>query len=126
MLLAARPQGAYTHRDGIRLAGLYLDCAAAHPVALRLVKTHLHKLLAPWLAEFPDMRDRLVVEWKLGIPALQQLVRGLVCVGVRAAGAQAGVWVCAGHPPKCWARAAAGAYRPPPQRHATHLALAPF
>lgn len=39
-----------------------------------MVKGHLHKLVAPWMAEFEDLRERFAERWRQGMPGLRQLV----------------------------------------------------
>ena len=44
---------------GISLLRDYLRLAMAHPVPMRMVKGHVHKLITPWLAEHHDLRDKV-------------------------------------------------------------------
>ena len=44
---------------GISLLRDYLRLAMAHPVPMRMVKGHVHKLITPWLSEHHDLRDKV-------------------------------------------------------------------
>ncbi len=45
--------------SGISLLRDYLELAKKHPVPIRMVKGHLHKMIGPWLSEHHDLRDRV-------------------------------------------------------------------
>ncbi|KXZ49917.1 hypothetical protein GPECTOR_19g368 [Gonium pectorale] len=45
--------------ERLEMAAEYLSLCAAHPVPLRMVRGHVHKLAGDWLAEHTDLRDTI-------------------------------------------------------------------
>ena len=73
--------------ERLALAAEYLALVAAHPVPLRMVRGHVHKLMWDWLAEHTDLRERI----NRGVPSLGLFTE--VRVGaVPEGGAEGGGW----------------------------------
>ncbi|EFJ50748.1 hypothetical protein VOLCADRAFT_80128 [Volvox carteri f. nagariensis] len=67
--------------ERLSLAAQYMDLVRAHPVPLRMVRGHVHKMVGDWLAEHTDLRDNIN-----RLPPTIQLfcqVRVRVCGGVK-------------------------------------------
>jgi tRNA-dihydrouridine synthase 1 len=70
---------------GALLAREYAEMAAVHgPTPPRMVRGHAHRLMAPWLSEFTDLRDALGAAHLDG-PALDAIAAQAVA-RIRAAG----------------------------------------
>ncbi|GAX81381.1 hypothetical protein CEUSTIGMA_g8812.t1 [Chlamydomonas eustigma] len=53
------PGNEYNAVSGVGLLRDYLGYAIQYPVAMRMVKGHVHKLIGPWLSEHHDLRDKV-------------------------------------------------------------------
>ncbi|GJP50575.1 hypothetical protein CLOM_g9726 [Closterium sp. NIES-68] len=60
--------------DRITLAEEYLALCDSHPVPMRMVRSHLHRMLGPVFSRHPHVREKLNKEYKLTVPWLQELV----------------------------------------------------
>ncbi|GLC54740.1 hypothetical protein PLESTB_000901100 [Pleodorina starrii] len=45
--------------ERLALAAEYMALTAAHPVPLRMVRGHVHKMIGDWLAEHTDLREKI-------------------------------------------------------------------
>ena len=84
--------------EGLQLLAEYLQLVAEHPVHLRMVRGHVHKMSGQWLAEHTDLRDRLNTHGVniQGVAQVGACMRACIRVYVRVGWAHARTSECPG------------------------------